>query len=261
MQFGVAAYVIVRETEAEAKRELERITNVSAGLAGLRELPGLDLEHEARAAGEPAGLLGLEPRAARGPGRNAGAGGRADHRARVGAACRCCCCSAVRSSRRWSGLRRRSCRSLRRDGTRRRCNSRTQRWLLLAGATLLLEKPSGGSQPPEGFCSMQNQQAVSGAVQAVQYAASPMYPPRATRPGVSGSGVRLPSAASFTKTSVARCATAGSQPWDDPRDPPTRFFRPNPETESLMVAGRAGTDQSARNTCTGSTRVACRAGM
>jgi FMNH2-dependent dimethyl sulfone monooxygenase len=34
MQFGVAAYVIVRPTEAEAKRELERITNVTPGSAG-----------------------------------------------------------------------------------------------------------------------------------------------------------------------------------------------------------------------------------
>lgn len=34
MQFGVAAYAIVRETEAAAKRELERITNVAAGSPG-----------------------------------------------------------------------------------------------------------------------------------------------------------------------------------------------------------------------------------
>lgn len=34
MQFGMAAYAIVRETEAEARRELARITNVSPGSSG-----------------------------------------------------------------------------------------------------------------------------------------------------------------------------------------------------------------------------------
>ena len=34
MQFGVAAYAIVRETERDAKRELERITNVAPGSPG-----------------------------------------------------------------------------------------------------------------------------------------------------------------------------------------------------------------------------------
>lgn len=34
MEFGMAAYVIVRPTEAEAKRELERITNVAPGSPG-----------------------------------------------------------------------------------------------------------------------------------------------------------------------------------------------------------------------------------
>jgi FMNH2-dependent dimethyl sulfone monooxygenase len=34
MEYGMAAYVIVRETEAAAKRELERITNVAEGSAG-----------------------------------------------------------------------------------------------------------------------------------------------------------------------------------------------------------------------------------
>jgi dimethylsulfone monooxygenase len=36
MQFGMAAYVIVRDTEAEAQRELERITNVAPGSPGYR---------------------------------------------------------------------------------------------------------------------------------------------------------------------------------------------------------------------------------
>ena len=34
MQFGVAAYTIIRDTEAEALREIERITNVTAGSPG-----------------------------------------------------------------------------------------------------------------------------------------------------------------------------------------------------------------------------------
>ena len=34
MEYGMAAYVIVRPTEAEAKRELERITNVAPGSPG-----------------------------------------------------------------------------------------------------------------------------------------------------------------------------------------------------------------------------------
>jgi len=34
MQYGVAAYAIVRETEKEAQRELERITNVRPGSPG-----------------------------------------------------------------------------------------------------------------------------------------------------------------------------------------------------------------------------------
>jgi FMNH2-dependent dimethyl sulfone monooxygenase len=34
MKFGVAAYAIVRDTESEAKRELERITNVQQFAAG-----------------------------------------------------------------------------------------------------------------------------------------------------------------------------------------------------------------------------------
>jgi FMNH2-dependent dimethyl sulfone monooxygenase len=36
MQFGIAAYAIVRATEAEAQRELERITNVQPGSPGYR---------------------------------------------------------------------------------------------------------------------------------------------------------------------------------------------------------------------------------
>jgi len=36
MQYGMAAYTIVRPTEAEARRELDRITNVAPGSAGYR---------------------------------------------------------------------------------------------------------------------------------------------------------------------------------------------------------------------------------
>jgi len=34
MEYGIAAYAIVRDSEAEAKRELARITNVTAGSPG-----------------------------------------------------------------------------------------------------------------------------------------------------------------------------------------------------------------------------------
>src|SRR5256885_3457756 len=37
LQFGVAAYAIVRDSTVEARRELERITNVSAGSPGRSE--------------------------------------------------------------------------------------------------------------------------------------------------------------------------------------------------------------------------------
>ncbi len=84
MTYGMAAYFIVRDTEAEAKRETRAHHQRVAGVAGLQQLPGLDLEHEARAAGESRGLLGVESRAARGTRGDAGAGGRADHRSREG---------------------------------------------------------------------------------------------------------------------------------------------------------------------------------
>jgi hypothetical protein len=38
MKFGVAAYAIVRDNEAEAKRELERITNVKQFAAATRTI-------------------------------------------------------------------------------------------------------------------------------------------------------------------------------------------------------------------------------
>jgi len=49
MQFGVAAYAIVRETEREAKAELDRITDVRASAAGFANfqqwIAGTQLEH------------------------------------------------------------------------------------------------------------------------------------------------------------------------------------------------------------------------
>src|SRR5690349_10685970 len=50
MKFGVAAYAIVRDDEAEAKRELERITNVKQFAAGYENyqqwLAGTKLEQQ-----------------------------------------------------------------------------------------------------------------------------------------------------------------------------------------------------------------------
>lgn len=50
MKFGVAAYSIVRNTEAEVKKELERITNVQGSAAGYKNyqqwLAGTQLENQ-----------------------------------------------------------------------------------------------------------------------------------------------------------------------------------------------------------------------
>ena len=59
MQFGVAAYTIVRDSETEVRDEIERITNVAAGSPGYEQLSRLDREHETRAAGHASGLLGF----------------------------------------------------------------------------------------------------------------------------------------------------------------------------------------------------------
>ena len=79
MQYGMAAYAIVRDSEAEAKRELERITplppkpptgfdNFDQWLSGTA----------ARARAEAPGIFGLEPRPAPQSGRHARASSRAD---------------------------------------------------------------------------------------------------------------------------------------------------------------------------------------
>nr|GFD50795.1 hypothetical protein [Tanacetum cinerariifolium] len=50
MQFGVAAYSVVRNTEQEVKRELDRITNVQNSAAGYKNyqqwLAGTQLENQ-----------------------------------------------------------------------------------------------------------------------------------------------------------------------------------------------------------------------
>ena len=102
MQFGVAAYAIVRDSEAEAQERDRADHERHRGLAGLRELSRLDREHEARAAGEPAGLLGVEPRTARrvsSARRSRSPSASASSRTRASI---CCFSSAARSSRRWS---------------------------------------------------------------------------------------------------------------------------------------------------------------
>ena len=95
---------IVRDTEAEAQRELARITNVAAGLAGLPQLPGLARQHAARAARVARGLLGVAT-AGCAPGLVGTPEQVADRvrGVRGGRRRTCCCCSAARSSRRWSG--------------------------------------------------------------------------------------------------------------------------------------------------------------
>jgi dimethylsulfone monooxygenase len=65
MQFGMAAYVIVRDSEAEAKRELERITTVSelpAGYANFDQwLSGTQLERELKIQEYSVSNRGLRP--------------------------------------------------------------------------------------------------------------------------------------------------------------------------------------------------------
>ena len=77
MQFGVAAYAIVRDTEREVKAEIERITNVTAGSPGYGNyrdwIANTKLEQQVSLAG----LLGVESRSARRAGGHAGPGGRA----------------------------------------------------------------------------------------------------------------------------------------------------------------------------------------
>jgi len=65
MQYGMAAYAIVRDSEAEAKRELERITNVTelpAGYANFDQwLSGTQLERELKVQEYSVSNRGLRP--------------------------------------------------------------------------------------------------------------------------------------------------------------------------------------------------------
>ena len=81
--FGVSGFVVCRDTEEEARREVARITDVRASAPRLRQLRAVARRHEARAAGEPRGLLGLQPRPALGSGRHARTDRRAARRLRA----------------------------------------------------------------------------------------------------------------------------------------------------------------------------------
>jgi FMNH2-dependent dimethyl sulfone monooxygenase len=70
-EFGMAAYAIVRDSEAEAKRELERITTVSELPAGFGKFRPVAVGHPAGARAEDPGIFGLQPRPAPQPGRHA----------------------------------------------------------------------------------------------------------------------------------------------------------------------------------------------
>ena len=52
MIFGMAAYAIVRDSEAEAQSEVARITTLDPERAGLRQLRPVALRHPARARAE-----------------------------------------------------------------------------------------------------------------------------------------------------------------------------------------------------------------
>lgn len=83
MAFGTAAYAIVRETEGGRAARTRPDHGRPPERAGIRQLSGVDREHTARSAGQPGGLLGVEPRAPERPRRNAGAGRLAHPRVRA----------------------------------------------------------------------------------------------------------------------------------------------------------------------------------
>jgi len=72
MIYGMAAYAIVRDTEAEAKREIDRITTSRSECAGLRQFRPVALGHAIGAGTEAAGIFGLEQGPAPAPGGRAG---------------------------------------------------------------------------------------------------------------------------------------------------------------------------------------------
>ena len=74
MQYGIAAYSIVRDTEREGAAGA-RPYHGRAGFGGrVRELPAMAQRHEARAAHDDRGIFGVEPRIAPGLDRHRGAG-------------------------------------------------------------------------------------------------------------------------------------------------------------------------------------------
>ena len=66
MQYGMAAYAIVRDTEAEAKKEVERITKIDPNAAGFANfdqwLSGTQLERELKVQEYSVSNRGLRPR-------------------------------------------------------------------------------------------------------------------------------------------------------------------------------------------------------
>ena len=66
MTFGVAGYAIVRDSEAEALREVDRITDVKQSAARLCELRAVGGRDAVGARGFAEGLFGVESRAASG---------------------------------------------------------------------------------------------------------------------------------------------------------------------------------------------------
>ena len=82
MIYGVAAYSIVRDTEAEAQGGTGAHHRREAIGGRLPQLSAVARRHAARTAGLAGGLLGLEPRPAVRPDRHAGAGARPRRRVR-----------------------------------------------------------------------------------------------------------------------------------------------------------------------------------
>ena len=86
MQYGMAAYAIVRDTEAEAKKEVERITKIDPNAAGFANfdqwLSGTQLERELKVQEYSVSNRGL----ASSPRRHARTGGRAGRSVRGGGA-------------------------------------------------------------------------------------------------------------------------------------------------------------------------------
>ena len=105
MIYGVAAYTIVRNTEDEAKAEVARITDVKQSAAGYKNyqqwLAGTQLEQRVSLEDYSVSNRGLRSRA----GRHAAAGHSTASPSSRPPASICCCSSAARNWKRWSGSR------------------------------------------------------------------------------------------------------------------------------------------------------------